>query len=265
MEPSIPPRPTPSPTAASAPPRPRTPVTLAIVVINVLIFAAQMALPGHRGIDGVAERLALSAPDVWGGQVWRLLTAAFIHFGPVHIFFNMFVLWDIGRLCEIVVGAKRYLVVYFASALGGTIASTLFTAGVSGGASGALFGVAGALLALVLLDRDKLVFRQRDRLRAMLLRFIVINGVLQFMIPHIDIAAHMGGLVTGCATGALLFGWSRAAGTRAPMIRWSAAAALVLILALGAWAVHPVGLPRFERWRSSPEFLIDDLLGGRGR
>lgn len=246
----------------AARPRPATPVTMGIVAVNVAVFAAQMLVPGHRGLDGVAERFALWGPHVWEGQVWRLLTAAFIHFGAMHIFFNMFVLWDIGRLCEIVVGKVRYALIYFAAALGGTIASTLFTAGISGGASGALFGVAGALLALVVLDHERRVFVQRDRLKSMLLRFIVINGVLQFMIPNIDIAAHMGGLVTGGAMGAAVFGWSRVAGARGPILRWAALAALTVIAAVGAYAVHPVGLPRFEAWRSSPEFLIQDLLGG---
>ncbi len=252
----------PAPAPREDRPRPRTPVTLGIVAVNVAVFAAQMAVPGRRGVDGVAERFALWAPEVWDGEVWRLFTAAFIHFGMVHIFFNMFVLWDIGRLLELVVGPARYAAVYAVAALGGTIASTLVTAGISGGASGALFGVAGALLALVVLDREHRVFVQRDRLKSMLLRFIVINGVLQFMIPNIDIAAHMGGLVTGVAMGAAVFGWSRVAGPRGPAIRWSAMAALVAILAVGAYAVHPVGHPRFEAWRGSPERLIDDLLGG---
>jgi rhomboid protease GluP len=240
-------------------------VTFGIVAVNVAVFGAQMLVPGRRGVDGVAERLALWAPEVWDGEVWRLFTAAFIHFGALHIFFNMFVLWDIGRLLEVVVGPGRYAAVYAVAALGGTIASTLVTAGISGGASGALFGVAGGLLALVVLDREHRVFVQRDRLRSMLLRFIVINGVLQFMIPNIDIAAHMGGLVTGIVMGGLVFGWSRVAGARGPLIRRAAIAALVVILGIGAYAVHPVGLPRFEAWRSSPEFLIESLLGGSGR
>lgn len=266
--PSSPPAPTvvsPSGPPRESRPRPRTPATFAIVAANVAVFAAQMAVPGHRGVDGVAERFALWAPDVWDGQFWRLFTAAFIHFGVVHIFFNMFVLWDIGRLLEVVVGPARYLFVYASAALGGTIASTLVTSGISGGASGALFGVAGALLALVVLDRDRRVFVQRDRLKSMLLRFIVINGVLQFMIPNIDIAAHMGGLVTGLAAGATVFGWSRVAGARGPTIRWVAMAALAVVLAIGAYSLHPVGLPRYERWRSSPENVIEDILGHTGR
>ena len=265
MEPSPPP-PRDSqavPPLAARPRRPPTPVTFAIVGINVAVFAAQMVVPGHRGIDGVAERLALFSPAVWHGEVWRMITAAFIHFGALHIFFNMFVLWDIGRLCEMVVGRLRYVLVYVASALGGTIASTIFTSGLSGGASGALFGVAGALLALVLLDHERRVFVQRDRLKSMLIRFVVINGVLQFMIPHIDIGAHMGGLLTGAAAGALVFGRSRVAGARGPVIKWGSIAALVAIAAVGAWALHPVGLPRFEQWRSSPDQLIEQLLGGR--
>lgn len=260
MEPSPLPPGMPPPNAAR-PRRPPTPVTFAIVAVNVAVYVAQMFVPGHRGVDGVAEMLALWSPSVWDGQVWRLLTAAFIHFGPIHIFFNMFVLWDIGRLCEMVVGRVKYVLVYLASALGGTIASTIFTNGLSGGASGALFGVAGALLALVLLDHEHRVFVQRDRLKTMLVRFVVINGVLQFMIPHIDIAAHMGGLVTGAAAGALVFGRSHVAGPRGPRIKWASIAALIVIAAVGAWAVHPVGLPRFEQWRSSPEQLIEQLLG----
>jgi rhomboid protease GluP len=242
---------------------------MAIVIVNVLIFVGQMVLPGPRPeIDGLALRFALSAPAVWQGEVWRLLTAAFIHFGAMHIFFNMFVLWDIGRLCEIVVGPGRYVAIYLASALGGTIASTLVTtpgapghAGLSGGASGALFGVAGALLVLVMLDKERRVFVARERLRSMLLRFLGINVVLQFVIPHIDIAAHMGGLVAGAAVAGLVFGTSRVAGTRGPSIRITSIALLAVVLALGVWSVHPVGHPSFEAWRSSPDALIEELLG----
>jgi hypothetical protein len=107
------------------------------------------------------------------------------------------------------------------------------------------------------------VFTRRDQLKSMLLRFVVINGVLQFMIPHIDIAAHMGGLLTGAAVGALIFGRSRVAGPRGPAIRWAAIATLGVIAAIGVWAVHPVGLPQFELWRSGPEQLIEQILGGR--
>lgn len=240
-------------------------MTFAIVAANVLVFAGQMALPGEP-VDTLANLFAVRPPEIWSGEVWRLLTAAFIHFGPVHIFFNMFVLWDIGRLLEVVVGGRRYAAVYVVSALGGTIASTLTLSlrGFSGGASGALFGVAGALLALVVLDREHRVFVQRDRLKSMLVRFIVINGVLQFVIPNIDIAAHMGGLVTGLAMGGAVFGFSRVAGARGPRIRVAAIAALVAVLATGAYAVHPVGLPRYEAWKGSAEAVIEDLLrGGR--
>ncbi|MBI2894904.1 MAG: rhomboid family intramembrane serine protease [Deltaproteobacteria bacterium] len=248
--------------APARPARPRTPVSIAILAVNVAVFVAQLALPGPSGeVDEVALRLALWAPSLWDGEVWRLLTAAFIHFGPLHIFFNMFVLWDIGRLCEVVVRPARYALLYAASAVGGTVASTLFTRGLSGGASGALFGVAGALLALVLLDRERRVFVQRDRLKGLLLRFLVINMALQFAIPHIDIAAHVGGCVTGAAVGAYLFGRSPLSGDRGAPIRRASLAALILILLVAAYSLHPVGHPRFEAWRISPARLIDILLG----
>ena len=109
-------------------------MTLAIVIVNVLVFAGQMALPGEP-VDTLAKLLAVRPPEIWSGEVWRLLTAAFIHFGPVHIFFNMFVLWDIGRLLEVVVGARRYAAIYFVSALGGTTGS-LITGYVFGAFSG---------------------------------------------------------------------------------------------------------------------------------
>lgn len=245
------------PAEPAAPPRRLarpTPVCAALLGMNVAVFVAQQVAPGRlsdRAIDPVAAALALDAPYVWAGEFWRLLTAAFIHFGPLHLLFNMMVLWDVGRPCERVLGAHRFVAVYLISALGGTVASSAFTAGISGGASGALFGVAGAFLALVLLDRERVVFRQREVLRGLLVRFLAINLALQFAIPHIDIAAHMGGLLAGAAAGSLLFGLSPVGRHRSPAIRVGAGAALAL-LGLGTlWALHPVGLPRFERYQAA--------------
>jgi membrane associated rhomboid family serine protease len=132
-----------------------------------------------------------------GGEYWRLLTADFLHFGLIHLGFNMYALWVIGRQCEQLLGRWRFLALYLLAGIGGSVAVYLFAApGVpSAGASASIFGLLGAFFFFL------------RRLRADprgLIVLIVINFGLTFVVANISRWGHIGGFVVGAIVGAIL-------------------------------------------------------------
>jgi membrane associated rhomboid family serine protease len=169
-------------------------VTYVLIGINVAAFALQMAV----GVDAVAGDwgmwpIGIGIYNEW----WRLLTGAFLHGSFLHIAFNMYVLFALGPTLERVLGHGRYLLLYMVSALGGSVASYAFSDfhTVSVGASGAIFGLMGAL---VVAGR-----RLRYDIKQVAV-LLVINFVIGFISPGVDWRAHLGGLVTGAAMAAVL-------------------------------------------------------------
>jgi membrane associated rhomboid family serine protease len=172
------------------------PVTRVLIGINVAVYVAELATGGS--VNGVGSKIyekgVLWAPFVAGGDYWRLITAAFLHYGPFHLLLNMLALYWFGSLLEQRIGSGKYLLLYIVSGLAGSagalIASPLTP---TVGASGAIFGVLGA----------GLVFeRQRDYVfGGSALGIIVINLVLTFSIANISIGGHIGGLIGGIAAG----------------------------------------------------------------
>ncbi|MDQ1679266.1 MAG: hypothetical protein QOI42_125 [Frankiaceae bacterium] len=159
-------------------------VTIGIIVLNVLVFLWQQA------DTTVTDRFVLFGYGVEHGQYYRLLTAAFLHQNITHIAFNMFSLYVIGTQVERVLGTVRYAALYLLAALGGTAASYAFTGpgAASLGASGAIFGLLGALLVIV----------RRLRLEpGQLLAMLGLNLAFGFLVPGIDWRAHLGGLFVG--------------------------------------------------------------------
>lgn len=181
--------------------RPGKPVMVPILIaVNVAIFVLTAVVAGSvsDNYDSALFRETSLVPlDVAGGEWWRLVTSGFLHFGLLHLAFNMFAMWVIGREVETVLGRWRLLAVYLVSLLGGSAAVMLFSAAgtQTAGASGAVFGLMGALA--VLLYRLKLPLGQVAIL-------IVINVVLGLTIDGISLTAHIGGLVVGAATTAAL-------------------------------------------------------------
>lgn len=169
-------------------------VTRTLIGINLAVFVLQLI----AGINVVAGDFGMWPIGVAvGGEWWRLLTAAFLHGSFLHIAFNMYVLFAIGQTLERVLGHAGYLVLYVVSALGGSVASYAFSdvRTVSVGASGAIFGLMGAL---VVAGR---------RLRYDISQVLVLLGVnilIGFVAPGIDWRAHLGGLVVGAAVAAIL-------------------------------------------------------------
>jgi len=128
------------------------------------------------------------------GEYYRLFTAMFLHYGIIHLAFNMYVLWIFGRYLERDLGPARFLALYLVCGLGGSVATYLFAAptGFSAGASGSIFGLFGAVL---------LINRKLSRDNSGIYVLLGLNLVITFMVPNISITGHLGGLVTGLALG----------------------------------------------------------------
>jgi membrane associated rhomboid family serine protease len=187
-------------TTAGTRPGGRPTVTSLLIAVNVAVFAWTVVTSGSVNRNSTAPLFgdwALVPGAVTDGEWWRLLTGGFLHFGPIHLLFNMWALWVIGRDVESALGHGRYLAVYLVSLLGGSAGVMLLTtpgANVAG-ASGAVFGLMGALA--VLLRRLRVPLGQVGGV-------IAVNLVITFLIPGISVAGHLGGLATGAAATAAL-------------------------------------------------------------
>ncbi len=166
-------------------------VTYALIAINLFAFIFPTML---GNLDKVYTLFASYGPFVKMGEYYRLLTASFLHGGLAHLLFNMYALWIIGVQLESFIGKWRYLVVYLFSAICGSLLSVAVTPNVfSVGASGAIFGLLGALLYFGYHYRIYL----GTVIKSQIIPLIVINLVLGFIAPGIDNAAHIGGLIGG--------------------------------------------------------------------
>jgi membrane associated rhomboid family serine protease len=198
-------------------------VTYSLIGINLAIFLVQFAV----GINEVASNWGMWPVAVAvGGEWWRLVTAAFLHGSFLHIAFNMYVLFALGPTLERILGHGRYLTLYVLAALGGGVASYAFSDvnTLSVGASGAIFGLMGAL---VVAGR-----RLRYDITQVLI-LLVINVAIGFLSPGVDWRAHLGGLVTGAAVAAIMVYPARRHRT---LIQVGGILAVVLVLAaLTAW------------------------------
>jgi membrane associated rhomboid family serine protease len=173
-----------------------------LIAINIVIFGITVAQAGSLGQNADArlfQQWALQPRAVANGAWWQLLTAGFLHIGPVHLVLNMIALWVIGRDLEQVLGSLRFLTIYLVSLLGGSLAVLLLENPFSqtAGASGAVFGLMGGLVVVLLRTR-------MDPRPA--LTIILLNVIISFTLPGISYRAHLGGLVFGAAiTAAMLY------------------------------------------------------------
>ncbi len=166
-------------------------ITYALIIINLLVYFIPMLLGNS---DIVISYLGSYGLSVKMGEYYRLLTAVFVHANIAHLLFNMYALWIIGMQLESFIGKWRFLVVYLFSALCGSLLSVVVTPdALSVGASGAIFGLLGALLYFGYHYRIYL----GTVIKSQIIPLIVINLLLGFMVPGIDNAAHIGGLIGG--------------------------------------------------------------------
>jgi rhomboid protease GluP len=187
---------------------PRVRVTNTVVVVNAVVFAA-MAVSGVSLLLPDASQLlpwgANFGPRTLGGQPWRLVTSAFLHFGLIHLAMNMLVLARAGQLVERLYGSVRFAAVYLVAAItGGVVSVAVHPNLVSAGASGAVFGVYGALAVYLWRRRGAVPARVVTKMANYALGFLALNLVMGFQSSLVDNAAHLGGLLGGALCGGLI-------------------------------------------------------------
>jgi len=178
-------------------------LTKSLIAINVLIFAYMYFTGAYTSDPSLINYGALYGPAVDHGQWWRAFTAAFVHANILHIATNMFALYQVGSFVEVIFGRTRYIIIYLLAILGSAYAVYHFSYAIPTiGASGAIFGLFGAMLAagLRMGERGRYLVQQT-------VPIIVINLVLGFTLLSgiVSNAGHIGGLISGVFAGYVLF------------------------------------------------------------
>jgi rhomboid protease GluP len=223
-------------------------ITLTQVIFgaNIAVFLATALASGSAmNISGeVSVHFGANfGPYTLSGEWWRLLTYMFLHGGAMHIFFNMWCLWDLGRLCESLYGRWTFAAIYLITGVAGGLASVAWNPRVlSVGASGAIFGLAGALIASFYLGEFSLPRAAISGTLRSLVIFAVFNLGFGQLFGGIDNACHIGGLVSGLILGALI---ARTAPQHdAPLRRATIVGVVVLALLAAGFGVR--------QWRGGP-------------
>lgn len=184
-----------------------SPVNTIIIAVNVIVFLWLRLIGDPKDAVFMYYHGANFWPDVFlEHEYYRLITCAFIHFGFEHLFNNMLVLAYIGDNLERALGKIKYIILYFSAALGSSLISAAWSMycgsySISGGASGAVFGVVGALLMVVIKNKGHLEDLSSRRL-GLFVAFSIYHGVTS---AGIDNAAHIGGFIIGALLGLLLY------------------------------------------------------------
>ena len=179
----------------------RTPVTT-LLLIAIAVGSVLQFLTG--GMEGQVTQLGANyGPAIRAGEYWRLVTSMFLHGGLLHLALNGWALFQLGSLLELLMGSPRMLLVYFMTGIAGSLASATFTQAPSVGASGAIFGLLGALIAFLLRRRGALT-PQGKSILMQLVGWAAINVFFGFSTPGIDNSAHLGGGAAGLLLGFLL-------------------------------------------------------------
>jgi|HubBroStandDraft_1064217.scaffolds.fasta_scaffold149544_2 rhomboid protease GluP len=211
-------------------------LTQVLLGVNVAVFLLALAYPSLENVG------ANYGPLTMTGQWWRLVTYMFFHSGWIHIAINMWCLWDLGALCESLYGRATFAAVYLITGVAGGVATVAWRPlGATVGASGAVFGLAGALVASYYLGEFSLPSSVVKATLRSVAFFVVVSVVLGGMFPGVDNACHIGGLISGMILGALI---ARVAPERDQLLQRTGVlvfvAVLVIASALGVF-----------RWRGS--------------
>ncbi len=187
----------------------KLPIVLYIIFINIVIYYLVILLEGSL-IEGNWKFGSLSKVRIdHDGEIFRFITANFLHGGNLHIFFNMLSLFMVGPFIEKIFGKINFFILYILSGLGATLSSYYFTlsrikyspihypSAQAVGASGAVFGIVGGLTLFLLLNKESLKERVRKRLLINIYIVVALNLVFGFSVAGIDNAGHIGGLLAG--------------------------------------------------------------------
>jgi membrane associated rhomboid family serine protease len=215
----------------------QSPATYVLIGLNVIAYLIEIAV-GGGGLaplvgNSVVGDFALQGFAVANGEWYRLVTGGFLHASLLHIGFNMFLLFFLGRLLEPSLGTPRFLTLYFASLLAGSLGALLLSDqfALTLGASGAVFGLAGATFVIA---RG----RGMDEIASQIGLLIVFNLAIGFVVPRISVGGHLGGLIGGvlCAL-AIVAGERGMLGPRRQPLEIAAMVAVAVVAVAGAFAV----------------------------
>jgi membrane associated rhomboid family serine protease len=206
-------------------------LTYTLIGMNVLAYIATLATGSSLGGsigggDSVLAKAALNGPAVADGEVWRIVTAGFMHYGPLHLAFNMYALYILGQLLEPAIGSLRFGLIYVVGLLGGSVGALILSPNAfTAGASGAVFGLMGAAF-LVMHNRGINPWQSGLGI------WLFLNLAITFTISNISIGGHIGGLIGGAVAGWLVVELPN----RVRLPHWSAdlAAVALAIVAFGA-------------------------------
>jgi membrane associated rhomboid family serine protease len=199
-------------------------VTKLLVALNLVVYLLTLGQSNATGtVNDLQSRLALYGPAVARGEWYRLVTAGFVHYGLLHVAFNMALLYAFGNMLEPALGRVRLAALYIAALLTGSLGALILTPlALTAGASGAVFGLVGAA-AVGLRQRGIGVWQSGVGV------LLVVNLVFTFGIPGISIGGHLGGLAGGAALGSFML--------RQPPTRRSTIDGLLVATALAAAAI----------------------------
>jgi membrane associated rhomboid family serine protease len=215
----------------------RAPVTYTLIAVNLAVYLLTVAQGRGLSAPGgsLFDKMVLYGPFVAHGDWWRLVTAMFLHASVLHIGFNMYALWAIGRLVEQYLGPARYIGLYFVSGLAGSAGALLQTPNTPVlGASGAIFGILGAMLVIE--------WQVTGSLAGQAMGLIVINLVISFLIPGISWGGHVGGLIGGILVMLAYGHWSERGRAKYGQLGLGGVLGLILVaagsVALAYWKVR---------------------------
>jgi membrane associated rhomboid family serine protease len=178
-------------------------VTYTLIGMNVLAFFATLASGSSiggsvSGGDSVIAKAALNGPAIADGEVYRIITSGFLHYGLLHLLFNMYALYILGSMLEPAIGRLRFALIYFVSLIAGSVGALILDPNaLTAGASGAVFGLMAAAF---------LVMRNRgiDPWQSGLGIWLFLNLAITFTVSNISIGGHIGGLIGGAVASLIL-------------------------------------------------------------
>jgi rhomboid protease GluP len=241
--------------------------TWGLIAVNVIVFVA-MAQAGVSPINPEVHQLIAKGADfgpktIGEGEYWRMATSGFVHIGIVHLLMNMICLWGLSTRLEKFFGAFTTVAVYVLTTVGGSLLSLSYDPyRVSAGASGAVFAIAGTLVAFLYYGKHDLTAAERRAELRSTVQFALINLLIGLR-PHVDNMAHLGGLVTGLLIGVALSRRPREDQQRLPVgVLGSTALILALLVVPVARAKQPaMDIMRAEEaydrkdWKTAIEIL----------
>jgi len=170
-------------------------VTYTLIAVNVLAFLGTLvsgaSVGGSVSGSSLLSHAALNGPDVANGEWYRIITAGFMHYGFLHLLFNMYALYILGSMLEPAVGRLRFALIYFVGLVAGSVGALILDPNaLTAGASGAVFGLMGAAF---------LVMRNRgvDPWASGIAIWLFLNLAITFTVSNISIGGHIGGLIGG--------------------------------------------------------------------